>query len=372
MEHGGPSAFLVAGGSLTADRLPELPDRAGALEHSPTLHVVMVLAKRSKLSRTRLCVLMLLAGISCAVSCAVLNRHQEKARRAEAASHSRRSPDDMAVPAALSAAVPISPALGPERVIEQARASICLIQGSYAFRDRQSGKLLRRADWILDGANVVLEDSFAATGFLISADGKILTNRHIAQPWWGNRDAEQIIAKGYRPELTSLVAYFPALPTRYVLKPVRISPKTDLALLQARQVRYLPAPLLLGTEEAVVPGTQVLLIGYPAGLGPILGRSGRARLERIPGHLNFTEQQVSHVLAKWHLIEPFVSVGYVSNVSADLLTLSALTSDGSSGSAVLDQQGRVVAIVFASLTQVGGGSLAVPARWALELIGDTR
>ena len=74
------------------------------------------------------------------------------------------------------------------------------------------------------------------------------------------------------------------------------------------------------------------------------------------------------MLAKWNLIEPFVSVGYVSNVSADILTLSALTSDGSSGSAVLDQQGRVVAIAFASLTQVAGGSLAVPARWALDLI----
>ena len=94
-----------------------------------------------------------------------------------------------------------------------------------------------------------------------------------------------------------------------------------------------------------------------------------ARLERIPGYANFTEQQISQALARRNLIEPLLSGGYVSNVSSDVLTLSALTSDGSSGSPVLNEQGRVGAIVFASLPEVAGGTLAVPARLALELTG---
>jgi S1-C subfamily serine protease len=308
-------------------------------------------------------------GVSGAALGTVLAGYRETLQRGQTISQNRQAQGAGPVPELALGAGPISPVRRPERVVEQARASVCLIQGSYVFRDKESGKPLRRAEWILDGGNVVLEDSFSATGFLISPDGKILTNRHVAQPWWENRDAEQIISKGYRPELTSLVAYFPGCPTPYGLKPVRISPNADLALLQIRRVRNLPAPLLLRTE-AVLPGNQVLLIGYPAGVSPILRRSVQARLERIPGHLNFTDQQISRQLAQWKLIEPFVSAGCVSNVGAEVVTLSTLTSNGSSGSPVLDEQGRVLAIAFASLTQVAGGSLAVPARLAADLIGD--
>jgi S1-C subfamily serine protease len=175
------------------------------------------------------------------------------------------------------------------------------------------------------------------------------------------------MSKGYRPELQSLVAYFPGLPTRCVLKTISRSHRTDLALLQTSQIRNLPPPLCLETEETMTLGKEVLLLGYPAGLTPMIARSRRARLERIPGFLNFTEQQVSQALAKRNLIAPLLSGGYVSNVSSDILTLSALTSDGSSGSPVLNEQGRVGAIVFALLPEVAGGTLAVPARFALEL-----
>jgi S1-C subfamily serine protease len=88
------------------------------------------------------------------------------------------------------------------------------------------------------------------------------------------------------------------------------------------------------------------------------------KIERIPGFLNFTDQQVSQPLAMRGLIEPFVSVGYLSNVANDVYTVSALTSGGSNGSPVLDSQGKVIAIHSATLTGVAGGGLAVPSRIA--------
>jgi len=214
-----------------------------------------------------------------------------------------------------------------------------------------------------------MEISFSGTGFLIAKDGKILTNRHIAEPWWENAEAQQIVSKGYRPELQSLVAYFPGLPTRCVAKAIRSSRRADLALLQTNQWRNLPPPLCLETEETMTLGKEVLLLGYPAGLNPMMARSRHARLDRIPGFANFTNRQVLQALAKRNLIEPLLSAGYVSNVSSDVLTLSALISDGSSGSPVLNERGRVSAIVFASLPEVVGGTLAAPARLALELTG---
>jgi S1-C subfamily serine protease len=152
-------------------------------------------------------------------------------------------------------------------------------------------------------------------------------------------------------EFTSLSAYFPGIQTTYTLKPVRVSPDADVALLRAEPAEDLPAPLRLDGRERIAPGDSIMLIGYPGGLGPILGRDGEARLAGLPGSLNFTEDQTAKALAAQGLIEPFVSFGHVSNVGAPLLTLSAQTSDGSSGSPVLDENGAIVAVHSASLTQ---------------------
>ncbi len=312
----------------------------------------------------RLCALTMLIAIPCAVLYVLVKDGGTTTRR-EAASESQK----LAGSANTRAITLNSPVERTHGFVDRARRSVCLIQGTLRFRNGETGELLTRSEWTLGGGNELVEISFSGTGFLVSAEGKILTNRHIAEPWWENGEAQQIIAKGYRPDLQRLVAYFPALPARCVLKTLRTSRTADLALLQSSPVHNLPAPLSLDTEESIVPGTEILLLGYPGGLSPIIARSPRARLERIPGYLNFTEQQVSQVLAKRNLIEPLLSGGYVSNVSSDILTLSALTSDGSSGSPVFNDRGRVSAIVFASLTEVAGGTLAAPARLALELTG---
>jgi S1-C subfamily serine protease len=262
-----------------------------------------------------------------------------------------------------------SPPCGAESIVEHARRSICLIEGSYIFRDNESGNVLRRADWVLDGDDAVLETSYSGTGFLISSDGRILTNRHIAQPWWRNADAQRIVSAGYRPELKRLTAYFPGRTAGYRLTPLLTSKRADLAVVCAGDRRDLPVPLPLGGEPTVAPGIQVFIMGYPSGVEAIIGRTGRAKVDRIPGFLNFTGQQVSQALAMRGLIEPFVSVGYLSNVANDVYTVSALTSGGSSGSPVLDSQGKVIAIHSATLTGVAGGGLAVPSRIARELVG---
>jgi S1-C subfamily serine protease len=262
-----------------------------------------------------------------------------------------------------------SPACGAEGIVERARRSVCLIQGSYIFRDKDSGNVLRRADWVLDGDDTELETSYTGTGFLISSDGRILTNRHIAQPWWKDADAERIVSAGYRPELKRLTAYFPARTAAYRLTPLLTSKRADLAVVRAGDRRDLPVPLPLGGEQAVVPGIQVFILGYPAGAGAIIGRTGQANIESIPGFLSFTDQRISEVLAMGSLTEPFLSVGYLSNVANDVYTVSAVTSGGSSGSPVLDRQGKVIAIHSASLTGVAGGGLAVPSRLARELVG---
>ncbi len=272
-----------------------------------------------------------------------------------------------------------------ERIIVHYEGSVCLIQGSYVFSDKDSGKLLRlvaqgsasapqvdasgNADVTLEGNGPPLENSYSGTGFLVGADGKILTNRHVGEPWWADAQAQRIIAAGYRPEHRNFVAYFPHRPQAFALKTLKVSDKADLALLAATPARDLPKPIPLNEEtKGTTPGAPIVLIGYPLGLEPILVRVKDEELAKIPDYLNLGVEQMARELAKRNLIHPFISQGHISNVSKEVLTYEAVTTMGGSGGPLFNQEGKVVAVNFAVLPQFSGANLAVPIRYALGLM----
>lgn len=260
------------------------------------------------------------------------------------------------------------PAASTEQIIAGATRSVCLIQGSYVFREIESGAILRRSGWYLDGDESVVENAFTGTGFLASTRGDIITNRHVAQPWRVDSEALKIAAAGYLPEMKSLRAYFPGRRTTYRLKPIRLSAKADVAILRAEPVERLPPPLALDNCARVAPGGRVLLVGFPGGLGPVLGRRSQALPSGIPEFLNVADPQVAGLLAAQQSLDPFVSFGFVSNVDEQVVTLAVPASDGSSGSPVINERGAVIGVLAASLVRVDGGSIAVPAQAALELM----
>src|ERR1700693_5918041 len=71
----------------------------------------------------------------------------------------------------------------------------------------------------------------SGTGFLVG-DGLLATNRHVAEPWYGDAEAEALIQKGARETLGSLVVFFPGSPTRVSLSPGAISSTSDLGVLK--------------------------------------------------------------------------------------------------------------------------------------------
>jgi len=46
------------------------------------------------------------------------------------------------------------------------------------------------------------------TGFIVG-DGKILTNHHVAQPWWKNDEMDEALKQGLQPKSPEMAAYFP-------------------------------------------------------------------------------------------------------------------------------------------------------------------
>ena len=100
---------------------------------------------------------------------------------------------------------------------------VCLIQGAYLFRDAEgrplryrldeNGNALKDADDnpLLDpeGKGPVHEVEYVGTGFLVDRRGLVLTNRHIAEPWWNDEHAQSLAERGYTPKQTALRAFFP-------------------------------------------------------------------------------------------------------------------------------------------------------------------
>src|SRR5215813_4294022 len=91
----------------------------------------------------------------------------------------------------------------PSFVLNRYRNSICYIFGIYEVGFPNQKPLQRTR--------------ISGTGFVV-ANGLIATNRHVAEPWYGDPDADPVIAKGGMARLEKLVAYFPGSPAPVSLK----------------------------------------------------------------------------------------------------------------------------------------------------------
>ena len=92
----------------------------------------------------------------------------------------------------------------PALVLNRYRNSICYIYGVYHVS--------------MPGRRPALRARISGTGFVV-AEGLLATNRHVAEPWYGDSEADALIRRGAQPELEKLVAFFPGFPL-----PVDITP----------------------------------------------------------------------------------------------------------------------------------------------------
>src|ERR1035438_9096091 len=77
----------------------------------------------------------------------------------------------------------------------------------------------------------VVRARVSGTGFLIG-NGLLATNRHVAEPWYGDAEAQKLIDQGATGMLESLVVFFPGSPTPVTLSPASVSKTSDLAVLR--------------------------------------------------------------------------------------------------------------------------------------------
>ena len=73
-------------------------------------------------------------------------------------------------------------------------------------------------------------------------------------------------------------------------------------------------------------------------------------------------------LAAQNLIRPTTTQGHIGDVLKDKIVYDAATTSGGSGGPLFNRSGKVIGVNFAILKGFGGSNLAVPVRYANELL----
>jgi serine protease Do len=165
------------------------------------------------------------------------------------------------------------------------------------------------------------------SGVLVSNDGKVLTAAHIVQTvdvaTVEFPDGQQIIARVIGSDIRS-----------------------DVALLQLRQMPKGIAPATIGDSDKVEVGDQIFVIGAPFGISQTLSvghLSGRHRLNR----------------------------NNESTASVEFLQTDAAINSGNSGGPMFDMEGKVIGIVSSIMSHSGGSeglAFATAANTARQLL----
>jgi len=273
-----------------------------------------------------------------------------------------------------------------ERIIRQYGAGVCLIQGTYAFYDESgralryrlddSGQRVRTSDGTLgvelDGNGPIHTVDTVGTGFLVDRRGIVLTNRHVAEPWWKDATSDSLAKDGFRPRFHSLRAFFPGVSDALELKPHRTSSSVDLALLQVDlEGRKIPVLPLDETGRGAVAGQPVVVVGYPSGLEAILAKADSGVVREILAS-GTAPERMTEALSNKGLIRPSTTQGHIGDVTKTDIVFDAPTTQGSSGGPVFNKHGRVIAVEYAVLSKFGGNSFGLPIRHVLELLKPPR
>jgi DNA-binding response OmpR family regulator/S1-C subfamily serine protease len=272
-----------------------------------------------------------------------------------------------------------------QTIIQSYEPSVCLIHIVLAFREHTTGLRLHYAEMTSSGApktdehdNPLLSltgsgpevhlDAFG-TGFLASTAGQILTNHHVAEPWWQNDDLKEMLDQGLEPVTVEMSAYFPGVPRGIAINTERISSTADVAVLKAdiSQLGIKPIALADGRGSAI-SGIPVVLLGYPTALDAILARAGTETLQSIATASKGDSKQVMEELARRHLIRPITTQGHIGDVLPDKIVYDAQTTSGGSGGPLFNDEGKVIGINFAMVREFGGSNFAIPVGYGKSLL----
>ena len=269
-------------------------------------------------------------------------------------------------------------------VIRANTSSVCLLHVAVSFQDRESHRPLRyvainpdgqpftdsdgNVVYTLEGRAAEVREDFFGTGFIVG-ENEILTNHHVAQPWWKNEELSSAMQQGLQPTVAEMAAYFPDGSAGIPVNVSKISDDADLALLRADFSSVKRTVLKLDArKEAAVSGESLISLGYATGLSAILARAGEDAVRDIVKNTGGDPKRVVEELQQRKLIRPLVTQGHIGDVLPDKIVYDAQTTSGGSGGPLLNRDGQVIGVTFAVVRGFGGSNFGVPIRYAEPLL----
>ncbi len=277
-------------------------------------------------------------------------------------------------------------------------SGVCLIVGVYDLVDKKSGKVLRYADpqsmrpnafeptqsdetappkeqaaygLTTEGNGSAVEYDFIGTGFHVGG-GYIVTNRHVMQPWEEDALVKQMMKNSNgRARVKRLVIYFPNFAQPFPLKVRQIGQHEDLAVASidpAMLPSEIPSlPLDTDTDSAAV-GKTVVTMGYPSGPDRLLAMVDDDEAKSINQRFGNSRQNLINFLAQSQKIVPLTTQGAITDLDAKRIVHDAKTAEGGSGAPLFGQSGKVIGVNFGVFTENTAANMAVPVRFAVELL----
>jgi hypothetical protein len=126
-------------------------------------------------------------------------------------------------------------------------------------------------------------------------------------------------------------------------------------------------PLDYDTESAAI-GKTVVTMGYPSGPDRLLAMVDDDEAKSINQRFGNSRQNLINFLAQSQKIVPLTTQGLITDLDARRIVHDAKTAEGGSGAPLFGQAGKVIGVNFGVFTENTAANMAVPVRFAVELL----